>query len=91
MVTTVGEEKRFNPRLGLDKSVAEFVALMNQLDLAYPKKIEIAVPANMECGRLATPISDTHAQPAQAAVHSVASVMEEQGRQDAEIYMGLGI
>ena len=91
MVTTVGEEKRFNPRLGLDKSVADFVAIMNQLNLAYPKKIDVAVPANMECGCLATPIADAPAQPAQAGVSSVASVMEEQGRQDAEIWMGLGI
>jgi sulfur dioxygenase len=91
MVTTVGEEKRFNPRLGLDKSVAEFIAIMTQLNLAYPKKIDIAVPANMECGRLATPIADAAAQPAQAGGRSVASVMEEQGRQDAEIWMGLGI
>jgi len=91
MVTTVGEEKRFNPRLGLDKSVADFVAIMAQLDLAYPKKIDVAVPANMECGRLATPIADPPAQSRQARVSSVASLMEEQGRQDAEIWMGLGI
>jgi len=91
MVTTVGEEKRFNPRLGLDKSVADFVAIMTQLDLAYPKKIDIAVPANMECGRLATPIGDPPGRTAQTGASSVASVMEEQGRQDAEIWMGLGI
>lgn len=91
MVTTVGEEKRFNPRLGLDKSVADFVAIMNQLDLAYPKKIDVAVPANMECGRLATPIAVVPAQLSQAGASSVASVMEEQGRQDAEIWMGFGI
>jgi hypothetical protein len=91
MVTTVGEEKRFNPRLGLDKSVADFVAIMARLDLAYPKKIDVAVPANMECGRLVTPIADAPSQTARAGVSSVASVMEEQGRQDAEIWMGLGI
>jgi glyoxylase-like metal-dependent hydrolase (beta-lactamase superfamily II) len=91
MVTTVGEEKRFNPRLGLDKSVADFVAIMTQLDLAYPKKIDIAVPANMECGQLPTPSADASARPTKDSVNSVASVMEEQGRQDAEIWMGLGI
>ena len=80
-----------NPRLGLDKSVADFVAIMTQLNLAYPKKIDVSVPANMECGRLATPTADAAAQPAQAGGSSVASVMEEQGRQDAEIWMGLGI
>jgi sulfur dioxygenase len=91
MVTTVGEEKRFNPRLGLDKSISDFVAIMNKLDLAYPKKIDVAVPANMECGRLAVPIADAPPQPEPVGANSVASVMEEQGRQDAEIWMGSGI
>jgi len=91
MLTTVGEEKRFNPRLGLDKSMADFVAIMTRLDLAYPKKIDVAVPANMECGRLDTPIADARSRSGEADVSSVASVMEQQGRQDAEIWMGLGI
>ena len=50
--TTVGEERRFNPRLGGGKSVEEFVAIMDGLDLAYPKKIDVAVPANKCCGLL---------------------------------------
>lgn len=37
MVTTVEEEKKFNPRL--TKSLEEFVELMNNLNLPYPKKI----------------------------------------------------
>lgn len=36
-VTTVGEEKTYNPRL--TKSLDEFVEIMNNLNLAYPKKI----------------------------------------------------
>jgi hypothetical protein len=91
MVTTVGEEKRFNPRLRLDKSEADFVAIMDQLDLAYPKKVDVAVPANLECGLLAAPIPVPPSQRSQAGVDSVASVMETQGRQDAEIWMGMGI
>lgn len=47
--TTVGEEKRLNPRLA-GKSEAEFVALMRALDLPRPKKIDVAVPANRACG-----------------------------------------
>ena len=48
--STVGEEKAFNPRLGGNRSEAEFVELMANLKLAYPKKIDEAVPANLQCG-----------------------------------------
>jgi len=47
-VSTVEEERRFNPRL--TKSREEFVELMAELGLPYPKKIDVAVPANMLCG-----------------------------------------
>ncbi|MCC7537010.1 MAG: MBL fold metallo-hydrolase [Deltaproteobacteria bacterium] len=46
-VTTVGEEKRNNPRLGAGKTREDFVAIMAGLHLAYPKKIDVAVPANL--------------------------------------------
>ncbi len=49
-VTTVREEKLFNPRLGGGKSRDEFVAIMAGLHLARPKHIDEAVPANLECG-----------------------------------------
>lgn len=48
MVTTVEEEKKLNPRLS--KSLAEFIELMNNLNLPYPKKIDEALPANRVCG-----------------------------------------
>uniref|UniRef100_A0A1A8AMG1 Ethylmalonic encephalopathy 1 n=1 Tax=Nothobranchius furzeri TaxID=105023 RepID=A0A1A8AMG1_NOTFU len=47
-VSTVGEERRFNPRL--TKTKEEFVKLMNNLNLPKPKKIDISVPANLVCG-----------------------------------------
>ncbi|XP_046884506.1 persulfide dioxygenase ETHE1, mitochondrial-like isoform X2 [Hypomesus transpacificus] len=47
-VSTVGEEKRFNPRL--TKTLKEFIHIMNNLDLPKPAKIDIAVPANLMCG-----------------------------------------
>jgi sulfur dioxygenase len=50
--STVGEEKALNPRLGGGKTKDEFVAIMEGLDLAYPKKIDVALPANVRCGRL---------------------------------------
>jgi len=49
-VTSVGEEKRLNPRLGGGKTEAEFTEIMANLKLAYPKKIDEAVPANLKCG-----------------------------------------
>ena len=50
-VTSVAEEKRFNPRLGGDLSEGDFVGYMENLGLAHPKKIDIAVPANLKCGQ----------------------------------------
>lgn len=47
--STIGEEKRVNPRFA-GKSMAEFVALMANLDLALPARIHEALPANQNCG-----------------------------------------
>ncbi|MCA9581839.1 MAG: MBL fold metallo-hydrolase [Myxococcales bacterium] len=48
-MTTIGEEKRCNPRLA-NKTEEEFVAIMEGLHLQKPKKIAVAVPANLQCG-----------------------------------------
>ncbi|MBC7538635.1 MAG: MBL fold metallo-hydrolase [Bacteriovorax sp.] len=48
--TTVELEKKFNPRIGNNRTLAEFTEIMNNLKLAQPKKIDIAVPANKLCG-----------------------------------------
>ena len=50
-VTSVAEERRFNPRLGGDIGEADFVGFMNNLGLPHPKLIDIAVPANLLVGR----------------------------------------
>ena len=47
-MSTVGEEKALNPRL--TKSKADFQALMGGLNLPYPKRIDVALPANLKCG-----------------------------------------
>jgi len=47
-VSTVGEERLFNPRL--TKGKEEFERIMRELNLPYPKLIDAAVPANMACG-----------------------------------------
>jgi sulfur dioxygenase len=49
MVSTIGEEKTFNPRLKV-KSVDEYVALMDSLNLPNPKMMDVAVPANKHVG-----------------------------------------
>jgi sulfur dioxygenase len=48
-VSTIGEEKLFNPRLKV-KSIDEYVDLMNNLHLPNPKMMDVAVPANMHVG-----------------------------------------
>jgi glyoxylase-like metal-dependent hydrolase (beta-lactamase superfamily II)/rhodanese-related sulfurtransferase len=48
-VSTIGEEKRYNPRLQV-KSIDEYVDLMNKLNLPNPKMMDVAVPANMKVG-----------------------------------------
>ena len=55
-VTTVAEEKIHNPRL--NKSKTEFIDIMNNLNLPYPKKIDISLPANMEDGLAHLPEDD---------------------------------
>lgn len=51
-VSTIGEEKRFNPRfVGKDRDA--FIQLMGTLNLPDPEKIAEAVPANQQCGQVA--------------------------------------
>ena len=51
-VSSVGQERARNPRLGGGKSLEEFVAIMNALNLPRPKRMDVAVPANRECGEV---------------------------------------
>lgn len=48
--SSVMEEKRYNPRLGGGRSEKDFVGYMQNLGLAHPKQIDVAVPANLHCG-----------------------------------------
>ncbi len=49
-VSTIAQERERNPRLGGDKTPEEFVRIMANLNLPYPKKMDLAVPANRLCG-----------------------------------------
>ncbi len=50
-VTSVSEERQFNPRLGGQIGEGDFVGYMKNLNLPHPKRIDEAVPANLRCGR----------------------------------------
>ena len=49
--TSVAEERTHNPRLGGDANETDFAGFMNNLGLPHPKLMDIAVPANLRCGR----------------------------------------
>lgn len=49
-VSTVGEEKLFNPRLKLKNNFEDFENIMKNLKLPYPKKLDVSLPANLKCG-----------------------------------------
>lgn len=50
-VSTIGEERRHNPRLQV-ANAEQYAEIMNNLDLPDPKMMDIAVPANEACGQL---------------------------------------
>jgi len=62
-VTTIAQEKQRNPRLGQGKSLAEFVAIMQAMDLPYPRKIDFAVPGNRLCGQCPVDIPEAFRGP----------------------------
>lgn len=48
-VSTIGQEKAFNPRLQVSNA-EEYAEIMNNLNLPRPKLMDVAVPANLRCG-----------------------------------------
>lgn len=50
-VSTIAEEKRFNPRIGGEAREEDFTGYMNNLGLPHPKLLDIAVPANLHSGK----------------------------------------
>lgn len=48
--TTIGDQKRTNPRLA-NKSKDEFIHIMNNLNLPTPKLMDVAVPLNLNLGK----------------------------------------
>lgn len=49
--SSIWEERRHNPRIGGEANEQDFVGYMENLRLPHPKQLDIAVPANLKCGR----------------------------------------
>jgi sulfur dioxygenase len=49
--SSIGEEKKYNPRLAEGIGEDDFVGYMTNLGLAHPKLMQVAVAANLRCGR----------------------------------------
>jgi sulfur dioxygenase len=49
-VSSISQEKESNSRLGQEKTLQEFVDIMEKLNIPKPKNIHFAVPGNMLCG-----------------------------------------
>ncbi len=78
MSSSVGEEKQWNPRLGGGKSRAEFIEIMHNLNLALPKKINEAVPANMECGISFDPKRFVHEEFSMNDLHNIWKTIDKE-------------
>lgn len=61
-VSSVAEEKRFNPRLAEGIGEEDFAGYMAHLNLPHPRQLAVAVPANMRCGRPEGPSTTGNAQ-----------------------------
>lgn len=55
--TSVGEEKLYNPRLGEAILEQDFIGYMKHLGLPHPKEMEVAVAANLKCGKPQQPLT----------------------------------
>lgn len=49
--STIGMEKKYNKRITQDTTKEQFIHTMSMLRLDLPKKLDVAVPANLKCGR----------------------------------------
>lgn len=62
-ISSIAQEKKRNPRLGDGKTLEAFVAIMNGLDLPYPRKIDFAVPGNESCGKCPANVPEQYRGP----------------------------
>jgi sulfur dioxygenase len=76
--TSIGEEKRHNPRLGEGVGEADFTGYMKNLGLAHPKQMDAAVPANLKCGKPQTTRNMDAAQTWAPLTYTFAGIWEVQ-------------
>ena len=69
-ISTIGQEKDRNVRLGQGKRLEEFREIMDKLNLAYPKFIDYAVPGNKECGVCPTDLPERLQQYCEQMAHT---------------------
>ena len=50
-MSTIGEEKKSNPNVGLHIKKEDFILNESKKERPYPKRFDVAVPANMKCGK----------------------------------------
>lgn len=58
--SSIGEERRLNPRIGGEANETDFIGYLDNMRLPHPKKLDVAVPANLRAGR---PADDQAPQP----------------------------
>jgi glyoxylase-like metal-dependent hydrolase (beta-lactamase superfamily II)/rhodanese-related sulfurtransferase len=79
-VTSVDEERRLNPRLGGGHTETEFVSIMHELPLAYPKNMDVALPRNVRCGMAiatAEPVPGKRWAPVEMSMSGIPEVAPE--------------
>ena len=77
-VTSVGEEKLYNPRLAESIGEGDFVGYMTHLGLPHPKLMDAAVPANLKCGRPQQPVNLAQGQDWAPLTYTFAGIWEVQ-------------
>jgi glyoxylase-like metal-dependent hydrolase (beta-lactamase superfamily II)/rhodanese-related sulfurtransferase len=75
-VSSVAEEKRYNPRLGEAIGEEDFAGYMANLNLPHPRQLAVALPANLRCGEPADGTAGTEAQDWAALSFSFAGIWE---------------
>ena len=78
--STIGEEKRFNPRIHSEQTQEEFVRIMNSLNLKRPAKIDEAVPANLSCGMSSTIGHGTEENFSMVDLHRILGMLKPEER-----------
>jgi len=75
-VSTVAEEKHYNPRLGEAIGEEDFAGYMANLNLPHPRQLAVALPANLRCGETGDGAAGSETQDWAALSFSFAGIWE---------------